>query len=403
MSELISIVVPVFDVEPYLVECINSILNQTYANLEIILVDDGSSDGSSKICDSFEKKEDRVKVIHQKNGGLTLTRRAGVNAAQGQYIGFVDGDDWIECNMYQVLYDYVCNEKVDIVTSRGYREYLWGTSENTLGDTIPSGKYKINEEGHYILTHVFPGLHGKKEFINGAVWNKLFRANIIRNVLNEVDDHVHGLMDDTVCVVGAIMQAESIYISKDILYHHREREGAFTYSKNFKGLLQTNYGYLSLKKMIDRSCYKDKMLPDLFEFVANTGLEAYNNMMEGERYNIPQYFFKSEKISESSKVLLYGAGKVGKSYWRQLKAEGKYELLGIIDKRENLHTDINVVYGLEYINQFEFDYIIIAVKNLKTVKEIQKQLVNQYVRRDKIIWEHPLSIFEYFKEGRFGV
>ena len=121
--ELISIVVPIYNVSEYLPECIESILNQTYSDIEVILVNDGSTDGSGAICEAYAKKDSRIKVITQKNCGLTVTRRNGVMSAEGRYIGFVDGDDWIEPDMYECLMDYMYNNDVDIVTSAGYRNY----------------------------------------------------------------------------------------------------------------------------------------------------------------------------------------------------------------------------------------------------------------------------------------
>ena len=104
MRDSISIIVPVYNVEKYLEKCIDSILNQSYQNLEIILIDDGSTDNSGSICDEYKKKDQRVQVIHQKNQGQSSARNAGLNIAKGSYIGFVDSDDWIEQNMYEKLY-----------------------------------------------------------------------------------------------------------------------------------------------------------------------------------------------------------------------------------------------------------------------------------------------------------
>lgn len=103
MSDLVSIIVPIYGVEEYLSKCIDSIINQTYKNLEIILVDDGSPDKCPDICDAFEKKDERIKVIHKKNGGLSDARNAGIDTAHGDYIVFVDSDDWIENTMVEHL------------------------------------------------------------------------------------------------------------------------------------------------------------------------------------------------------------------------------------------------------------------------------------------------------------
>ena len=105
----ISIIVPVYNVEKYLRKCVDSILNQTFKDFELILVDDGSIDTSGKICDEYNLKDNRIKVIHKENGGLSSARNAGLDIAQGEYIGFVDSDDWIELDMYEELYK-ICKE-----------------------------------------------------------------------------------------------------------------------------------------------------------------------------------------------------------------------------------------------------------------------------------------------------
>ena len=104
MKERISVVVPVYNVEKYLEKCVNSIVNQTYKNLEIILVDDGATDNSGKLCDELAKIDNRIKVYHKENGGLSDARNYGVERATGDYIGFVDSDDYIDAEMYEKLY-----------------------------------------------------------------------------------------------------------------------------------------------------------------------------------------------------------------------------------------------------------------------------------------------------------
>ena len=103
MEKLISVIVPVYNVEEYVEKCVLSIINQTYKNLEIILVDDGSTDNSGKICDEIAIKDNRIKVIHKKNGGLSDARNVGIDIAKGDYLGFVDSDDYIDPDMYSIL------------------------------------------------------------------------------------------------------------------------------------------------------------------------------------------------------------------------------------------------------------------------------------------------------------
>ena len=105
MSEKISIIIPVYNVEKYLRRCLNSIINQTYKDIEIILVDDGSTDNSGKICDEYKEKDNRIVVIHKENGGLSDARNAGIDIAKGKYIGFIDSDDFADIRMYEIIYN----------------------------------------------------------------------------------------------------------------------------------------------------------------------------------------------------------------------------------------------------------------------------------------------------------
>ena len=123
MSKLISVIVPVYNVEKYLEKCVSSIVNQTYKNLEIMLVDDGSTDSSGKMCDEFAKKDDRIKVIHKPNGGLSDARNSALKIAKGDYIGFVDSDDYIADDMFETLCDLMEDNNSDISIVSFYEIY----------------------------------------------------------------------------------------------------------------------------------------------------------------------------------------------------------------------------------------------------------------------------------------
>ncbi|WP_285945177.1 glycosyltransferase [Thomasclavelia cocleata] len=120
MNNLISVIVPVYNVEKFLVKCVDSILAQTYTNLEIILVDDGSPDNCPAICDELAKKDSRIKVIHKENGGASSARNAGLDIAKGEYIGFVDGDDYIAKDMYEYLLNLIEKNDVDVAQIQSF-------------------------------------------------------------------------------------------------------------------------------------------------------------------------------------------------------------------------------------------------------------------------------------------
>ena len=118
----ISIIVPVYNAEKYLVECLNSLVEQTYKNIEIILIDDGSIDNSAKICDEYAKKDERIKVVHQKNSGVSVARNNGLDMHTGDYVMFVDSDDWIELNTCEILINNIISNDKDILIYNYYLE-----------------------------------------------------------------------------------------------------------------------------------------------------------------------------------------------------------------------------------------------------------------------------------------
>ncbi len=174
---LISIIVPIYNVEKYLNRCIESIVNQTYKNLEIILVDDGSPDNCPQICDEWKKKNNRIKVIHKKNGGLSDARNAGLDIAQGEYIAFVDSDDWILPNMYQKLMKVMKDTNSDIVQCN-YERVLDDDCREIMNNNNPK---VISFDAHDALKNLI-----EENNLNQMVWNKLFKKELFENLLFEV-------------------------------------------------------------------------------------------------------------------------------------------------------------------------------------------------------------------------
>ena len=171
---LVSVIVPIFMVEEYLDECIQSIVGQTYSNLEIILVDDGSLDGCPQKCDEWARKDDRIRVIHKPNGGLSSARNAGLDIAKGEYIAFVDSDDYITPDYVEVMYNRICNDdSVGIVSGMIYR-----LKDGKITDYVKD--WIIKEER--IISSDKITISCIKESLNFFVWNKLFKSHLLTNV-----------------------------------------------------------------------------------------------------------------------------------------------------------------------------------------------------------------------------
>ena len=206
---LISVIVPVYNTEKYLAQCVNSILTQTYTNLELILVDDGSTDKSPAMCDDFARNDQRVRVIHKENGGAGLSRNAGLDVMNGEFVGFVDSDDYIAPGMYGKLYDLIRGNNADVGMC-GYVNY--DDSGKPDVNACDSMKPEIITGDDALYRLVMPGF--SVEYI--YLWNKLYRSELFRNVRFPPGNR----HDDTARIHRLLGESRKICITKERLYFH---------------------------------------------------------------------------------------------------------------------------------------------------------------------------------------
>lgn len=176
IEPLISIIVPAYNVEKYINKCVDSIIAQTYNNLEIILVDDGSSDSTGKICDEYLKYDNRIIVIHKSNGGLSDARNAGLDIAKGEYIGFVDGDDYISINMYKSLYNRIIADKTDMAVCSFSYVNEFGEDLSNLNACNPLSNEIVQ------FPHFFSKLVSERYWYFAIAVNKLYSKKIWNNL-----------------------------------------------------------------------------------------------------------------------------------------------------------------------------------------------------------------------------
>lgn len=216
----LSIIVPVYKVESYLRRCVDSILAQTFTDFELILVDDGSPDGCPAICDEYAEKDSRVKVIHKENGGLSDARNAGLDIAQGEYIGFVDSDDWIHPEMYEVLYDHANRERADIAQIK-LLQFLDGTEP-----------LDISIEGQKTESLIFTNQQLVDEYytsryaVNCTVCNKLYRKEIFSHIRFPVGCYY----EDSAIELRTYEAANKIVVTPIPLYYYRQRQGSIMHT-----------------------------------------------------------------------------------------------------------------------------------------------------------------------------
>lgn len=211
-SELISVIVPVYKVEKYLDRCVQSIVDQTLRNLEIILVDDGSPDNCPAMCDAWAAKDARIKVIHKENGGLSDARNAGMAIATGELIGFVDGDDWIAPDMYQHLHDLLDADSSDMAACGV--EMVWedGTPSRIL---TKSGCCVLDQEG--AMRAII-----EESWLKQPVWYKLYKTALIRDIPFPVGKY----HEDVFWSYQAVARAQKVSVSDKVGYYYAQRSGS---------------------------------------------------------------------------------------------------------------------------------------------------------------------------------
>ena len=216
MSKLISVIVPVYKVEPLLAKCIDSICAQTYQNLEIILVDDGSPDNCGAICDEYAEKDNRIRVIHQQNAGLAGARNSGLEIANGDYIGYVDSDDHIAPDMYEILLKNIEETGADIAICGRYMEFESG---------------KLVRMFHYPDRQVMDSHEAVKRFLlsdgfDAAAWDKLYR----KEIWEDMRYPLHYVSEDVPVTSRLLAKAKKVVHCGSPLYYYFQRAGSLSHA-----------------------------------------------------------------------------------------------------------------------------------------------------------------------------
>lgn len=212
---LISVIVPVYKVEEYLAKCVDSLLNQTYDNLEIILVDDGSPDNCGAICDDYAHRESRVRVVHKENGGLSSARNAGIDVARGEYLGFVDSDDWLEPQTYEWLLDMALKENVKLVCAGRYDCSSW-TGSRSVG-LCPQKREVIS--GEELTKRIFLW-----DNVDSAAWDKLYHASLFRQIRYPLGV----VSEDLPTTYRLALDAGQVGMLDKPVYNYFHRDGSIT-------------------------------------------------------------------------------------------------------------------------------------------------------------------------------
>jgi len=250
-TDKISIIVPVYNVEPYIRRCLDSIINQTYKNLEILLINDGSTDNSGMICDEYAEKDNRIKVFHKSNGGLSSALNVGLRNLSGDYLGFIDSDDWAEEDMFEVLYNSAKQYNVPLSVATYFTNTDLDESIVINRDTIPDGVLSTRDILLYSL---------KRDSYTGFcgyVWNKLYSVDMVKDSNVYFDDNIRYGMDALFFTNLAIKSDFTGVFTNMPLYHYNIRESSMT---NYNPIENSGFvfaAYISVIQLLDESKYND--------------------------------------------------------------------------------------------------------------------------------------------------
>lgn len=207
MPATISVIIPVYNVEKYLPACLDSLLSQSYSELEILLIDDGSTDSSGRICDEYAKKDYRIRVIHQKNGGAANAKNTGLRAATGKYLVFLDSDDYLEPDAYKYMLDRMMETDADVVQCAFRLVYV-----DESQDVVMAKEPAVYGTQDYLLQYT-------KDWTCGLLWDKLYRRELFQGILFEEGHKI----DDEFFTYQGMMNANKVLRDPKIIYNYRQR------------------------------------------------------------------------------------------------------------------------------------------------------------------------------------
>lgn len=377
---LISVIVPIYNSEKYLNECINSILAQTYKNIEIILVNDGSTDGSYSICNEWKKKDKRIKIVNKTNGGVVSARKIGVQVAEGQYISYIDSDDWIEAEMYEKMADSGFAKNADIISVEDIREYANGTTEIEQ-ILLREGYYNRTQVENDILSNLIDTSMFFTTNIPMHGWQHLFKRELVQNNHTKVDDRIK-CGEDMLSALWCYLEANSIVLLKQPLYHYRQvpkSARSTSGEKNIDGLCLLNK---SLDEICRKSRINKKIMQEQLRFYMFYTIfwSAYEVCLS----NRDDILFPYD-VPRNSKIVLIGAGNFGSRVYRKIKELGFCDIIVWADTRWQEYYKLGKnVKGIDDIDKSNYDYIVLAILNTQMQGDLINSLKEKGIEENRI-------------------
>ena len=307
---MISVIVPVYKVEKYLRRCLDSLAAQMLDDMEVIIVDDGSPDGCPAICDEYAAKDARMKVVHKENGGLLSARKAGLAVSKGDYIGFVDGDDWVEPDTFLNMYKAICeySPDPDMVLSDFLCDY--GDRAEPSSQCFEDGFYNHDR----LEKEIFPRMLFDGRFysfgVNPNCWSKLVRRELIEKNLIPVDERIR-MGEDAAFIYPCLLDSQSIACVKTPTYHYRitGQSMSTAYDEKLKDIILLPYKRLKEKNAdsdFDISTQLDYYLLYMVNFLLRNEAKKANSHSKQERRKVIENICADEDIRSAAAAVDMG-------------------------------------------------------------------------------------------------
>lgn len=380
MNILISVIVPIYNIASYLEKCIHNIMNQTYSELEIILVDDGSTDGSEDICDKFASVDSRIQVIHKLNGGLVSARKAGLKVVTGEYVIYVDGDDWIEPDLCENMLKEMLESGSDLVDADYYMDM--GQEIVSMHSNISNGRYDVEE----ILPIMLCDDNFNECRLKAFLWSKMFKRELLERVQYAVDERVT-FGEDVAVTYPYVLQCKKISVLNYSGYHYVQHLSSMVYTKKPDEQLRNTLLIKDLYHNFVKDVNAGILLQELNQY--SKLLFTLRNISYFDQNGNGEYLLPFGGIKENSRVIIYGAGRVGQSVYRYLMDTQKIRIVDWLDRDFEKYQQLGFeVHAPESISDVDLEdtKIIIAINSRKVASSVRKWLLENRIKEDTIKW-----------------
>lgn len=392
----VSIIIPVYNSEQYLRECLDSVIAQSLKEIEIICVDDGSTDNCPQILEEYANKDFRIMVLHEKNSGSAAARKKGISLASGEYVGFVDSDDWIDQEMYEKLYSYAVEGGVEFVSSGYIKEGNYTTIQY---DNVEEGIYR-KEEIHKLRNNAIYNMQTKALGMSGSMCCKLYKADLLKKLKDEMPEGM-AFSEDKMCNLLYVLNCNSAHVIKQAFYHYRMQKDSVVHTPRVDYLMHVDKVYQFLIKLYQHVNFSHIMRQQAELYIIELLVHGINQRMGFENRNlfwIDPYWL--DEIPEASRIILYGGGELGEKYHRQLAGRKDLVYAGCVDYGfERYSGEDFAVCSPEILQEAEYDHIVITIKNPGKAAEVRERLIQDGVEEEKILWFEQKEIFWKYAEA----